>query len=122
MNTRRSLVDTPVRDDLSEHLEGVRTALEQQRQFRLDQLRELADVGANSQPAIEDVHDEVNDLLRTGAATALAEVEDALDRLAAGTYGICERCSTTIPRERLEILPMSRFCMGCQRVLERRAS
>ncbi|WP_406054040.1 TraR/DksA family transcriptional regulator [Kribbella sp. NBC_00889] len=43
----------------------------------------------------------------------LAEVEAASDRLAAGTYGICERCGQPIAKARLEARPTARTCIGC---------
>ncbi|SCF09969.1 RNA polymerase-binding transcription factor DksA [Micromonospora viridifaciens] len=45
---------------------------------------------------------------------SLAQIGDALRRLAEGSYGICERCDAPIPAERLEILPHARFCVPCQ--------
>ncbi len=45
---------------------------------------------------------------------ALADTTEALKRIAAGTYGRCERCGQDIPVERLEILPHARFCVPCQ--------
>jgi len=45
----------------------------------------------------------------------LAEVDAALARLAAGVYGVCERCGGRIPPERLEARPIARLCMGCAR-------
>jgi DnaK suppressor protein len=106
---------------LAAHLAELRAALGQQRQFRLDQIEELAEVGARSSlDPSEDVHDEVNEILRAGAARALVEVEDALERMRAGSYGLCERCATPIAFERLEILPMSRYCMRCQHTVEAR--
>ena len=41
----------------------------------------------------------------------LAEVEAALDRVAAGTYGICEVCHRPIDPERLEARPTARTCV-----------
>ncbi|MFG1622661.1 TraR/DksA family transcriptional regulator [Kribbella sp. NPDC049227] len=43
----------------------------------------------------------------------LAEVEAARDRLAGGTYGICERCGQPIAKARLEARPTARTCIGC---------
>lgn len=43
----------------------------------------------------------------------LADVDDALRRLAQGRYGICERCGGRIAAERLEALPATRLCVGC---------
>ena len=41
------------------------------------------------------------------------EVQSALARLTAGTYGVCERCSAEIPVERLEAVPWTRTCVHC---------
>ena len=44
----------------------------------------------------------------------LREVEDALDRLEAGIYGICEDCGAAINLERLKVLPFTTCCVQCQ--------
>ncbi len=41
----------------------------------------------------------------------LAEVDAALDRLAAGTYGLCETCHDAIEPDRLIADPIARFCL-----------
>jgi RNA polymerase-binding transcription factor DksA len=92
MTTTRRAVDAPAPLDLADHLPELRAALAQQRQFRLEQLRELAEAAANSSTTVEEVHDQLGEILRTSATTALTEVEAALDRLHAGTHGRCERC------------------------------
>ena len=43
----------------------------------------------------------------------LAEVDAALRRLDAGTYGTCERCGQPIGSERLEARPAARTCIHC---------
>ncbi|MEV6489917.1 TraR/DksA C4-type zinc finger protein [Actinoplanes sp. NPDC051633] len=43
----------------------------------------------------------------------VADLDDALTRLAAGGYGICERCGRPIPPERLAARPAARTCVGC---------
>jgi RNA polymerase-binding transcription factor DksA len=43
----------------------------------------------------------------------LAEVEAALERLAAGTYGICEGCGQPIAKARLEARLTARMCIEC---------
>lgn len=115
MNTAQTTITALATPDLTARLPELREALVQQRQFRLDQLAELAEAATNSPPAVGDAPDQVSAIVGAGAATALAEVEDALDRIRADRYGICERCMAHIPYERLEILPMSRYCIGCQR-------
>ena len=51
------------------------------------------------------------------SAQALAAVEDidkALAKIDAGTYGICERCGQPIPKERLRALPYAALCVACK--------
>ena len=43
-----------------------------------------------------------------------AEIDDALRRMAEGTYGTCERCGAAIPPERLEAIPRTRLCVACK--------
>ena len=45
------------------------------------------------------------------ARSHLVEVEAALDRLAAGTYGVCEVCGRAIGAARLEARPTARTCV-----------
>ena len=49
----------------------------------------------------------------------LREVEDALDRLEEGTYGLCEECGAAVNLERLKILPFTTYCVQCQERRER---
>jgi DnaK suppressor protein len=43
----------------------------------------------------------------------LVEVRAALNRLATGSYGLCERCGDRIAAARLEALPATRTCRAC---------
>ena len=45
-------------------------------------------------------------------ADTLGEVEAALGRLDAGTYGRCEKCDGAISPDRLEAMPMARTCIA----------
>lgn len=49
----------------------------------------------------------------------LAEIEAALQRLDAGTYGRCEVCGAEISEGRLEVKPAARFCLEDQSRTER---
>ncbi|MGQ9708061.1 MAG: TraR/DksA family transcriptional regulator [bacterium] len=51
--------------------------------------------------------------LKSIESEALREIEDALARIAQGTYGRCERCGELIPVARLEVVPYARRCMNC---------
>ena len=47
------------------------------------------------------------------ARAHLAEIDDAVGRLEAGTYGTCDVCQCAIPEARLEARPTARRCVGC---------
>jgi RNA polymerase-binding transcription factor DksA len=41
------------------------------------------------------------------------EIDAALARVEAGTYGRCTRCQAEIPEERLELRPFAGTCVAC---------
>ena len=43
----------------------------------------------------------------------LRDIEDALAKFDAGTYGECESCHQRIPEARLEAMPAARLCITC---------
>ncbi|MGC8794192.1 MAG: TraR/DksA family transcriptional regulator [Bryobacteraceae bacterium] len=50
-------------------------------------------------------------------AQRLRLVNEALDRIEVGDYGICLNCERPIPAKRLEALPWARYCVSCQEEL-----
>lgn len=48
----------------------------------------------------------------------LVEIDAALGRIAAATYGVCEACGSEISAARLEALPAARECFVCHRQRE----
>jgi RNA polymerase-binding transcription factor DksA len=50
---------------------------------------------------------------------ALYEIDEALKRIDAGTYGTCEMSGKPINHERLEAIPFTRYTVECQSQLER---
>jgi DnaK suppressor protein len=41
-------------------------------------------------------------------------IEEALDRIHSGDYGVCLACEEPIPAKRLHALPWARYCVSCQ--------
>ena len=41
-------------------------------------------------------------------------IEEALDRVRAGTYGQCKNCGKLIPKARLEAVPTAKMCIDCK--------
>ncbi|HMC43369.1 MAG TPA: TraR/DksA C4-type zinc finger protein [Acidimicrobiales bacterium] len=52
--------------------------------------------------------------LSAQARAAVEEIDHALAKIAARTYGLCERCGQEIPRPRLKALPYARLCVACK--------
>ena len=110
---------------------AARTALEQERdrlQRDLAQLRgdpdaeprdsaDRLDQGPDDAVATYD-HD-FDETVAEDLESALGEVEEALGRIDAGTYGRCVDCGGEIPPKRLAALPASARCVECQRKRER---
>jgi DnaK suppressor protein len=44
----------------------------------------------------------------------LKDVKKAIMRIEEGTFGTCKACKELIPPRRLEVLPYSTYCVGCQ--------
>ena len=87
---------------------GLQAVQYAQHQTLVGQLRWLSDVDSVSE----------RELAEAGVARAreaIADIEHALDRLDAGSYGTCEECGVAIPFERLEAIPAARFCVACPR-------
>lgn len=51
---------------------------------------------------------------------ALFEIDEALKRIAKGSYGVCEMSGKQIPKARLEARPFARFTVECQNDIERK--
>lgn len=49
----------------------------------------------------------------------LRNIEDALQRIEDGEYGVCEECEEEIPLGRLKVMPFARHCVRCKSDIER---
>jgi RNA polymerase-binding transcription factor DksA len=111
-----------------EAVDGARRRLGAERQETLGRLARLtgdydAVVAASRDSNADDEHDpegatiafersQIGALVRQGQ-DHLREIEAAVARLDAGTYGTCERCGAPIGDGRLEARPVARSCIRC---------
>jgi DnaK suppressor protein len=51
-------------------------------------------------------------------AVLLGQITDALERIAAGNYGVCTACENAISVKRLAALPWAALCLECQQIAE----
>jgi RNA polymerase-binding protein DksA len=109
-------------------VEGARRRLEAERQEALGRLARLtgdydAVVAASRDSNADDEHDpegatiafersQIGALVRQGRIQ-LGEIDAAVRKLDAGTYGVCEQCGVAIGDARLEARPVARTCIRC---------
>ena len=60
-------------------------------------------------------------MLRNRLGERLLQIDDALDAIENGEYGICEECEELINEKRLLLMPFTRLCVRCQSEIERQA-
>ncbi len=75
-------------------------------------------LGDAADMAFETGSEEVNSQLAQLESRELNQIEQAIQKLKRGTYGVCEGCVKKIPVARLNALPFSTMCIECQRELE----
>jgi RNA polymerase-binding protein DksA len=76
----------------------------------------MADVGTNvyERERLMTFEQEMRD-----RATA---IEEALQRMDAGTFGVCARCGREIPLARLRAMPFANYCVDCQEIIDQQAA
>ncbi len=71
--------------------------------------------------AAKQTHDDfIRQAMLDSCRDMLAQVDEALHRLAAGKYGVCVECGEPIPVARLRALPFAVRCLPCRERLEAR--
>jgi DnaK suppressor protein len=106
---------------LHKNLIARRTELRKRLGLELEELGHIKHSSASgdvADAAFDASGEEIASTLAELEAKELAQIERALRRLKAGTYGKCEVCSLSIPVARLNALPFSTFCVKCQREME----
>lgn len=66
-----------------------------------------------SEQATEQENEEVLVQLKVEAEEELRLVNIALEKIANGGYGECEKCTEEIARARLEVIPYTKYCINC---------
>jgi len=100
-------------------------------EMRDDLLQEIAgnvkmEIG-HLQEAIADMYDLADDererqfsiLLCERDREKLLQIDEALERIEDGSYGICEECGCKISEKRLQVMPFARHCVPCKNNIER---
>lgn len=105
-----------MRDALLRRRESMASVVRSNRDQLAEAQRNYADIGDR---AAEGFEDELAAGLLSIESAQLGEVEEALERIDSGQYGLCITCGKPIPRKRLEILPFAKRCLVCEGQKER---
>lgn len=111
-----------------DRFEALRTRLQEQRQEIVNMYNQ--DVRAGQESAddpTEDIVDRANNSynrelmfsISDSERLLLLQIEAALERMDAGTYGRCTNCGNNIHPLRLEAVSWARFCIDCQELAEK---
>src|ERR1700722_182251 len=109
--------------DLHEHLLEMKTKLINEIDSELKAEREgNKDEGMDTYDLASEERDrEINFILSDRVRVKIEQIDDALARMAEGSYGVCESCGLEIAQERLEAMPFTRLCRDCQQDQAREA-
>jgi RNA polymerase-binding transcription factor DksA len=78
-----------------------------------------ADLSSYAETGTDSFEIETQLNIASAESDRLKEIDDALARIARGTYGICEGSGKPIPKKRLEVFPAARYTVEYQEEIER---
>ncbi len=96
-----------------EIVSGVKQMVESSKEMGQDGIQDIGDEAANI------YNKQVLLSLNENERIRLQEVDEALDRIENGTYGICEECGGPISLKRLDVRPVAKYCVPCLTRLEK---
>ena len=105
--------------DIRRDLEKQRAALLEEAGVAVLQRPELESFPDLSDQATAEVDQNFTLRLKEREQKLLKKIDDALDRMATRTYGICLRCGEEIPYKRLKARPVTTLCIECKTQQER---
>jgi DnaK suppressor protein len=113
-------MSTPISDTFSTQLTQMRRELLDRLRAQRGGARGRAEAAADAREMASDdwaKADEEFDLsvaLEEREAAELLAIDNALKRIADGTYGLCLQCGASIPTARLHAQPTAERCVDCQ--------
>lgn len=77
------------------------------------------DIKEESDFASCSANSENNSVILKKLQQELVEIDEALESIKNGTYGVCKMCEEEINPERLEIKPFAKYCIDCREIIEK---
>ena len=114
--------DVTATENVPGDLAHFREILMKRRQEILDNQKPLADSMIDTNTRQGDLADQANGnnevhihlKLKQTDAKILIAIEEAIQRVEAGTFGLCRDCGDQISKARLEAIPWTRVCISCK--------
>jgi len=109
-------------------LQRLKKVLLKEREEIIGEVKQIVESSKEmGQDGIQDIGDEAANIynkqillsLNESERLHLQEVDEALDRIGNGSYGICEECGGPIGLKRLEVRPVAKYCVPCKTKLEK---
>ncbi len=118
---KKSLAAAPTQEDYRRKLLERRREVLSGLNVRFDTLATMGSVAEEDRAQIS--HSEFLSLQRNQMDYAqLRMVDEALDRMESGEYGICLECEEPIASKRLQAVSWARYCVKCQERMSAEAS
>ena len=94
-------------------MQEIQSAAAASRELGQDAVPDIGDMAYNT------YHRDVLLNLSENQRQKIRDIDAALERLANGEYGVCQRCEEEIAPKRMEVRPFSRYCIDCKTDVEK---
>ena len=89
-------------------LRKVEERVKKYRDANSEKMTDIAEIASSTSDG------DVERIIAEEDARELKQIEDALARIKAGHYGVCEQCSRPIKKARLKAIPFATLCVSCK--------
>jgi DnaK suppressor protein len=115
MTRKKTSLDRERYDMLKQMLEDRRREIQDKlRSLRETLPAEVAEVRDAEEQSVDDFVQEVDFALMEMKSQTLSKIDEAIQRLDDGSYGVCAECGGEIAEARLAALPFAALCRSCQ--------
>ncbi|MCF6201884.1 MAG: RNA polymerase-binding protein DksA [Hydrogenimonas sp.] len=85
----------------------------------LDELHQNHDVMDEGDFASVSTDNMINEEILSSQQRELEEIDQALEKIKRGSFGICEMCEEPIGMQRLKVKPFAKYCIACRQIAEK---
>ena len=85
----------------------------------LDELHGSHDVMDEGDIAAVSTDNLINEEIVASQQKELIEINEALEKINYGNYGVCEMCEEPIGMQRLKVKPFAKYCITCRQIAEK---